>query len=89
MHDGHFRALIEGEKTRLRNELIERIRSSGEKPHLWAANAWILERNKAFGDEFKLNKDDKGQGNVTVQIAINHPALNQPQEVACDIEKKG
>lgn len=79
MKEDHFNALVEGEKSRLREELLERIRKASEgRPHLWASSAWYLERNKAFGDEFKLNKDDQGRGNVVVQIAISHPAM-QPQ----------
>lgn len=83
-HSPHFVALIEREKSRIREELLNRIRTASEgRPHLWAANAWYLERNKAFGDEFKLNKDDQGRGNVVVQIAINHPAM-QPQAITVE-----
>ena len=82
----HFQALVELKKTEYRMELLGRIATAGQKPHLWQASAWILERNKAFGDEFKLNKDDKGSGNVVVQIAINHPCLNESETVACEQE---
>ncbi len=66
-------------------ELLKTIQKAGKKEHLWQANAWILERCKAFGGEFKLNKDDKGSGNVVVQIAINHPAMKQ---AASELEKE-
>jgi hypothetical protein len=88
MHDDHFVTLIEQEKSRLREELLGTIKKASQKPHLWASAAWILERNKAFGDEFKLNKEDKGRGNVVVQIAISHPCLNKPETIDCDIEKE-
>jgi hypothetical protein len=82
----HFQALVELKKTEYRLELLKTIQKAGQKPHLWAAAAWCLERNKVFGDEFKLNQGSKGTGQVVVQIAINHPAM---QQVASELENEG
>jgi hypothetical protein len=88
LETNHFCALVEQKREAYRLELLKTIQKAGQKEHLWQASAWILERNKAFEDEFKLNKVDKGSGNVVVQIAINHPCLNEPETIDCDIEKE-
>jgi hypothetical protein len=84
----HFVALIEQKKEEYRLELLKTIQKAGQKEHLWQAAAWTLERNKVFGDEFKLNQGSKGTAPVIVQIAINHPCLNEPETIHCDIEKE-
>jgi hypothetical protein len=81
----HFSALVEQKREAYRLELLKIIQEAGKKPHLWQASAWILERNKTLGDEFKLNQGSKGTGPVVVQIAINHSAL---QQAACEEEKE-
>jgi hypothetical protein len=81
----HFCALVEQKRDSYRLELLGNIQRAGQKEHLWQASAWLLERNKTFGDEFKLNQGSKRTGQVVVQIAINHPAL---QQAASELEKE-
>jgi transposase len=87
LETGHFRALVEGKKEKYRLELLKTIQKAGQKEHLWQANAWILERNKVFEDEFKLNQDKGTRSFVVVQIAINHPSVTVTEKVDCDLEK--
>jgi hypothetical protein len=81
----HFCALVEQKREAYRLELLETIQKAGKKEHLWMASAWLLERNKTFEDEFKLNQGSKGAGQVVVQIAINHPAA---VKAASELEKE-
>jgi hypothetical protein len=85
LETNHFCALVEQKREAYRLELLKTIQKAGQKPHLWAASAWLLERNKVFEDEFKLNQDKGRAGNVVVQIAINHPAA---AKAASELEKE-
>jgi hypothetical protein len=42
MNDDHFVTLVEQEKSRIRQELLDRIKLASQMPHLWASAAWIL-----------------------------------------------
>lgn len=71
----HFRSLLEAKKEEYRQELLENIKEAGQKSHLWAANAWLLERNKVFEGEFvapQYKQQDVG-GNIVVQINVSSP----------------
>jgi len=63
----HFNALIEQKKVERREKLLSRIEDFGEKT--WFANAWILERNKAFKGEFAQPKAGSG-GQTAIQINV-------------------
>ena len=70
-----FRDLVKYKKDEWRMELLGRIQEAGKQPHLWTANAWLLERCKAFEGEYAPpNVRNPGQvGNIVVQVAVGHP----------------
>jgi len=86
--NGHFCAVIESKKTELRDMLLGRINKASEKN--WFAAAWILERNKVFGGEFKQQAAQSQGAAVNIQINVAHPGLvqvSQVQEQDSDLEK--
>jgi len=71
---GHFQALLEHKRDQYRRKFLDRIDEAGNKT--WFANAWILERNKAFKGEFAQPKAQaQGSGNIQINVVIgNAPA---------------
>jgi hypothetical protein len=72
-NSSHFRALIEIKKVARREKLLGRIDKASEKN--WFAAAWILERNKVFGGEFKQQAATNQGAAVNIQINVAHPGL--------------
>jgi len=65
----HFVGLVEQKKEEYRLKLLDRIDEAGNKT--WFANAWILERNKAFKGEFAQPKaSPAGSGNIQINVVV-------------------
>ena len=84
----HFRSLIEYKKHEYRLDLLSSIDKARHKN--WFAAAWILERNKVFGGEFKQQAAQSQGSAVNIQINVAHPGMvqvSQVQETDSDLEK--
>ena len=68
-NDVHFCALLEYKRDQYRKKFLDRIDEAGNKT--WFANAWILERNKAFKGEFAQPKAAAaGSGNIQINVVV-------------------
>jgi hypothetical protein len=66
---GHVQALLEHKRDQYRKKFLDRIDEAGNKT--WFANAWILERNKAFKGEFAQPKAaNQASGNIQINVVV-------------------
>lgn len=92
LHDAHFQTLLESKKEEWREELLGQIQKAGKNNHLWAANAWLLERSKIFKGEYDPPhvREARGQtGNITVQIAVMSPRQSENIDAEVKIVNNG